>query len=299
MSPGRPVPAIRDLLAEARGKVEPGDAYVLLEHALRRTRRGEGAPGRGRRTTPGCGAENPGKEFILSHPEHRPSRRQVRAWRAALRRRLSGEPAAYITGRREFYGLSFRVKHTLVPRPETELLVEEVLRLRPESLLEVGTGSGAVAVAVRHRLPSCRVTAIEASRAALRTARRNVRELLGPGEVRLVRARFPRFRGGERFQVVAANPPYVKTGELDGLPPEVRREPRLALDGGVDGLRAYRALAAGTGELLAPGGFLVLEIDPALRLQVEELARAGGFRVRKVARDLAGRERVLVLGAGD
>jgi release factor glutamine methyltransferase len=219
----------------------------------------------------------------------------VRAWRAALRRRLDGEPAAYITGRKEFYGLSFRVKHTLIPRPETELLVEEVLRLRPGSLLDVGTGSGAVAVAVRHRLPSCRVTAVEASRAALRTARRNVRELLGGEGVRLVRAGSLEFPGDERFRVIAANPPYVKTGDLGGLAPEVRREPRMALDGGGDGLRAYRLLLAGAGKRLLPGGALVLEIDPALREQVTELARARGYGTERIARDLAGRDRVLVL----
>jgi release factor glutamine methyltransferase len=184
-----------------------------------------------------------------------------------VERRLRGEPLAYLTGEREFMGLSFNVSPAvLVPRPETELLVETALVLLREGgpsplVVDVGTGSGAIAVSLAVHHPPVRVVAVDISGAALVVARANARRHGVADRVSFVQGNLLADIGGPA-DLIAANLPYIPSGELDGLPAEVRCEPRLALDGGPDGLDLYRRLVPQALRLLKPGGHLLAELGP-------------------------------------
>jgi release factor glutamine methyltransferase len=223
------------------------------------------------------------------------------ALEAALARRASREPLQHIVGEREFWSLAFAVdRRVLVPRPETELLVATVLRVAPDAacILDVGTGSGAVAAALARERPAARVWASDLAADALAVARENLARH-APG-VGLVRGDLlAPFRAGT-FDVVVANPPYVADAELAALAPEVRdHEPRVALAGGPDGLAALRALVAGAPRVLRPGGWLVVEMGlgqaAAVRRAAEETGRWARIEVR---RDYARIERVLAAQEG-
>ncbi|ESR24079.1 peptide chain release factor N(5)-glutamine methyltransferase [Lutibaculum baratangense] len=218
-------------------------------------------------------------------------------------RRLAGEPVARILGRREFWSLDFELSpDTLDPRPDTETLVAEALceidrgpgREAALRLADFGTGSGCILVALLSELPNARGLGIDVSPHALRTARRNA-EANGVGE----RARFVAGDWGAaisaRLDVIVTNPPYIESENVPGLAAEVARfDPRRALDGGDDGLEAYRALLPQVPALLAPDGVFMAEIGSSQSAAVSELATAHGLRVDRVARDLAGRDRVVV-----
>lgn len=229
----------------------------------------------------------------------------ARRYRALLERRADGEPVAYLTGYKEFMGLDFMVgPHVLIPRPETELMVEKALEVLagwpgPRVVVDVGTGSGAVAVSLaRLAPPDTRVHAVDISPQALDMARVNaarhrvpvlfhVGDLLTPLQEVL---------SPETVAVITANLPYIPSGDLAGLPRDVRGfEPALALDGGFDGLELYRRLVPQAAALLSPGGCLCLEIGPdqgggALALLAPPIWRARLFE------DLAGHPR-LICGA--
>lgn len=223
-----------------------------------------------------------------------------RAFLDLVRRRLAREPLSYVLGRREFYGLELEVTPAVaVPRPETELLVETALswlRGKAGTVLaaDVGTGSGTIALALAAHGPrGLRVVACDISPAALAVARRNARRLGLEGRVDFVLADLlSPLRGA--FHLIAANLPYVPTAELEAAPPEVQREPRLALDGGPDGLRVIARLLGQVPPLLAPGGLLLLEMAPHQAQALAEMARAALPEARvQVVRDLSGRERLL------
>lgn len=220
-----------------------------------------------------------------------------------LKRRAAGEPVAYLLGQKEFMGLLFAVnRDVLIPRPETELLVETALEIfgGEQSLLaaDVGTGSGCIAVSLAHYLPGAIVYATDISLAALEVARQNARrhrveervyfltgDLLAP----LLALGF--FR---RLSLVAANLPYIPSAEIEQLCPEVSRfEPRLALDGGPDGLELYRRLVPQAEEVLCPGGYLLMEISPSQEKEVPSLFPAGAWQL-SLRKDLAGRIRLVV-----
>jgi len=171
-------------------------------------------------------------------------------------RRRAGEPVAYILGRKEFYGLELAVNPAvLIPRPETELLVELALQKNPSSVLDLGTGSGAVALAIKKHLPAARVTAVEASAAALAVAQRNaVKHGL---DIEFLHGQWLRPVGQRRFDLIVSNPPYVAEG--DPHLAELRHEPASALLAGRDGLGAIREIALDAPAHLAPGGWLLLE----------------------------------------
>jgi release factor glutamine methyltransferase len=234
------------------------------------------------------------RERLLLDRELRVEGAAVRAFQDAVRRRaVEREPVAYIVGQRGFRNLELAVdRRALVPRPETELLVELALALpRASSVLEVGTGSGAVALALKHERPDLDVTATELSEDALELARCNGR-LLGL-EVRWLRADL--LAGvPDEFRAVLANLPYVADSERAALAPEiVRHEPAGALFAGPDGLAAIRALL----EQLALRGhvdFVAIEVGGGQAPAVVELTRAAGFRAVRRERDLAGLERVVV-----
>jgi release factor glutamine methyltransferase len=206
---------------------------------------------------------------------------------------------AHILGRREFWSLDFAVtSDTLTPRPDSETLVAAVLdivagRDRPLGILDLGTGTGCLLLALLHELPNATGVGVDRSAAALAVALGNAQALgLAP------RVQFHEGDWGEgltgRFDVVISNPPYIVSADVPNLSPEVRHEPRLALDGGADGLDAYRALAPHVGRLLEPAGVAVLEIGEGQAPAVEEILRTAGLKPVDRRRDLAGIERCIV-----
>ena len=224
---------------------------------------------------------------------------ELARYRDLVRRRAEGEPTAYLTGAREFYGRRFAVdRRVLIPRPETELLVEAALAALPEAgaALDLCTGSGCVGVTLALERPSARVVATDVSADALAVARDNAGRLGAALEL-LQGDLFAPLPPGARFDVVAANPPYVPTGELPRLARELAREPALALDGGADGLALARRIVAGAPGWLAPGGTLLVEVHESHVEQVPALCLAAGLVGAEVRRDLAGLPRLAVARA--
>jgi release factor glutamine methyltransferase len=217
---------------------------------------------------------------------------ELAAYRELIRRRLGGEPVAYLIGEQEFWSLPLAVDaRVLVPRRDTETLVEVGVRAGGARVADVATGSGAIALALAKELPDARVVATDVSADALAVARANVeRHALGERiELRQGDLVQPLDDG---YQLIVSNPPYVPTGALAGLAPEVRREPRLALDGGVDGLTVLRRLIPAARAKLADGGTLAVEHGYDQGAAVRGLLEAAGYRDVTTTRDLAGNERV-------
>jgi release factor glutamine methyltransferase len=230
------------------------------------------------------------------------SRQGERRYQDMLLRRERREPVAYITGRKDFWSLDFLVtRDVLIPRPETELLVEIALarskvcagRLQPK-ILDLGTGSGAIAVSLARELPDARMTAVDVSPAALAVAYWN--------SERHGLAKRIAFLAGDLFDMVAgpfdlivSNPPYVRRDDLSALQPDIREwEPMGALDGGIDGLDFYRRIIAEAHQYLVTGGHIILEIGADMALSVAELfTRAGCYAALCVCRDYAGKERIV------
>ena len=235
------------------------------------------------------------------------SDKDATAFERTVERRIEGEPLSYITGHREFYGLDFVVTpDVLVPRQETEFLVEAVLenaRSRGSdggdlTIADIGTGSGAIAVALASHLPNVTVYASDVSRGALRVADENVRRHGLEGHVRL--------RHGDLFEaldgpvdVVVSNPPYLSIDEAADLPADVRREPSVALVAGADGMGVLQKLIVGAREYVKHGGLLAVEID-ARRLEAVEslVGRVFACSEIEVVKDHAGLERVVMVGVG-
>jgi len=222
---------------------------------------------------------------------------------AALgQRRLARESVAVIVGEKEFWGLRFQVgPATLVPRPESETIVDAALRaldsqgLRhaPLRIADLGTGSGCLLLALLSELPSACGVGTDISNPALEIAHLNARALRLAQRALFVRGSFAAALAGD-FDLIVSNPPYVATGELTGLAPEVRREPPQALDGGPDGLGAYQAIAADATRVLRRGGALVLEVGIGQAGPVAALLWAVGLTPEKPQMDLAGVPRALV-----
>jgi release factor glutamine methyltransferase len=221
---------------------------------------------------------------------------ELARFRDLVRRRADGEPTAYLVGQKEFFGRPFKVDpRVLVPRPETELLVEAALAALREggSALDLCTGSGCVAVSLALGRKGARVVAADVSEEALAVARENAAALgavveLATGDL------WSAVHPGARFDVVAANPPYVPSRELPGLSREVRREPCIALDGGEDGLAVIRRIVEGAPARLAPGGTLVVEMHESHEAALPALCLAAGFATAEARRDLAGLPRLTV-----
>lgn len=221
---------------------------------------------------------------------------ELAAFRERVGRRARREPLQHVLGRTEFWSLPFLVTPAvLIPRGDTEVLVEEALKrvAGPCSILDVGTGSGAIAIALAHELPTAAVTAVDISTEALAVAAENARGNGVEGRVSFLQADLGALPVGP-YDLVVANPPYIPAGDLAGLMPEVRDfEPHLALNGGGDGLDCYRRLMPAAAACLKSSGWLLLEVGCGQAPQVLELLRETGFDERFAARDLAGIERVV------
>jgi len=246
------------------------DAEVLLAHLLKRDRVG-----------------------LYTHFDQPMAAEELATFRALIKRRLAGESVAYLVGKKEFRSLELEVNAAvLVPRPDTEIAVEVALRLAAAvaapTFCDIGTGSGAIALALKSARPESALTAVDLSPAALVVARANAARLAL--EVEFLEGDLLAPVAGRRFDVLVSNPPYIPTGELAGLPAEVRAEPRLALDGGDDGLALLRRLIAGAPAIAAA---LVVEHGDGQSASVQALFTAAGFVEVDAARDLAGTERVV------
>ena len=222
---------------------------------------------------------------------------ELAAIRALIKRRQGGESVAYLVGKKEFWGLDFVVDaRVLVPRPDTETLIEEARErlagVDAPRVADVGTGSGAIALTLAKLFPAGSVFASDVSPAALDVARANSERLglavtFAEGDLAApLAAHAP-------FSLLAANLPYISSGDLAALPPEVRAEPILALDGGPDGLALVRRLVAAAPALLAAGGVLALEIGAGQAAATAELLSAAGFSDVRTRRDLGGVDRVV------
>ncbi len=236
-----------------------------------------------------------GRAHLAAHAEDDVGARAAQAIEALFARRRAGEPIAYLTGEREFFGLSLRVTPAvLIPRPETELVVEQSLeaiaRLASPRVLDLGTGSGAIAVAIAHARPDAEVWASDTSAAALDIARENA--ALHGVRVRFVHGVWFGALGGERFDLIAANPPYVAHGDPHLREGDLPFEPEVAQLGGPDGMECLRHIAMAAREHLFPGGWLVVEHGHDQGERCRELFAENGFSDVEDLRDLAGLPRV-------
>jgi release factor glutamine methyltransferase len=251
------------------------DAEVLLGHVLRVDR-----------------------AWLHAHPERPLTAAEGRRFSRLIDRRAAHQPVAYLTGSREFYGHLLRVSPAvLIPRPETELLVELAIDwLRTHSharrVIDLGTGSGAVAIAIAKKVPAVRITAIDIAASALRVADRNLREHRLASRISLERGDL--LRGASPADLIVANLPYVSPAQRRAADPELGYEPAIALGGGADGLDVIRRAVSQAPGVLRPGGAMLLECDPPQARRIERIAtETWESATLTVHKDLAGRDRVV------
>jgi release factor glutamine methyltransferase len=246
------------------------------------------------------------RTFLITHADELLTAEQLRSYLSSVARRAAGEPLQYITGAQEFYGLDFEVNpDVLIPRPETELLVETALELlkdaRSPLLCDVGTGSGCIAVALVHARRDARAFALDVSAAALEVAARNAARWRVADRIDfLVSDCFGALasdgHGAARFDLIASNPPYVAEDDLEGLQREVRdHEPRVALTPGGDGLSVIRRLVSEAPRYLKPGGHLLLEIGFNQHERVASLVDPRVWKLLGIHLDLQGIPRTVAL----
>jgi release factor glutamine methyltransferase len=250
--------------------LDPLENRILLCHALGLTRVG-----------------------LITNSERALNDAEAAQLEALLARRLGGEPIAYIVGQREFFGLPFQVSPAvLIPRPDTELIVELVLECLASAarMLDMGTGSGAIAVAVAHTRPDASVTALDVSEEALAVARANAER--NGAKVRFLRSDWFAALGSETFDLIASNPPYIAAGDTHLAQGDLRFEPSGALTDFADGLSALRTIITGAPTHLVAGGWLLLEHGYDQADAVRTLLLEAGYTEVQSWRDLSGIERV-------
>jgi len=235
-----------------------------------------------------------GNETVVGYPERPLTARQRTAFERLVGRRCNREPLAYLVGEREFWSLPIIVdRHTLVPRPDSESVVETALARidgsRPDlRVLDLGTGSGCLLLALLSELPRASGLGVDCSPGALRVAQRNAFAVGLADRARFVCADWTTALDGT-YEVVVANPPYVTAGDIAALAPEIARyEPRMALDGGDDGLGAYRAIISDLPRVVAPGGVVILEVGDGQAAAVAAMLRMAGFQRLEINNDLSG-----------
>ena len=263
--------------AQALLPLDPLENRILLGHALGLSRVG-----------------------LITGSHRQLSEAEALALNALVARRQAGEPIAYIVGKREFFGLDFAVnRHVLIPRPDTELLVELALSRLPVdgAMLDMGTGSGAIAVAVAHNRLDAAVSALDASVDALAVARANA--AANGALVRFLQSDWYAALTGDMFDLIVSNPPYIASGDAHLVQGDLRFEPADALTDGADGLSDLRTIIAGAGPHLLPGGWLLLEHGYDQSAAVRELLVLQGYEQVQSWTDLSGIERVSggILGA--
>lgn len=259
------------------------DAEVLLAHVLKQ----------------------PERIYLYVHFDQPLEQSELAAYRECIKRRVQHEPVAYITGHRDFMGLDFKVtKDTLIPRPDTEILVEAVLQRLPaagenSTLADIGTGTGAICLSLLNYLPKLRAMAVDISPGALAVAQENSLSLGLTQRVEFLQGDLlaPLKAKGELLNVIVSNPPYIPKADIATLAADVKAyEPMGALDGGEDGLDFYRRLLAESGDLLKEGGFLAMEVGIHQACQLGALAKdMSQWGKCEILRDLAGIERVVIL----
>ena len=270
-------PTVAQALAQC-GLV-PSDAYVLLAHVLGRNRAG-----------------------LAAHPEDRLTYSKAESFFALAKRRREGEPVAYLTGTREFWGLTLAVTTAvLIPRPETEALVEFALSVLPADretrVLDLGTGSGAIALALAHERPQAQVLATDRSHAALEVAQHNAQRLALSNVCFLVSDWYTCVPGGA-WDLIVSNPPYVAPCDPHLSEGDLRFEPAIALTADDAGLAALRTIVTGAYPRLAPGGWLIVEHGFDQSVAVQALFRSAGFEKLTPLRDLAGIPRIVASRVG-
>jgi release factor glutamine methyltransferase len=238
---------------------------------------------------------------LVTDPDVPLTPEQAETLSAFVQRRLNHEPVARIIGEREFWGLPFRLSpETLVPRPDTETLVETVLDLLPDRqaslrVVDFGTGSGCILIALLHELPNATGLGVDLASGALVTARSNARGNRVGDRCHFVLSRWADAVSGP-FDLIVSNPPYIASGVIPSLDEEVREhDPRLALDGGPDGLEPYRVLLTEAQRLLAPGGLLAVEIGYDQAEAVSGLAKLHGLEILRIAHDLSDNPRCIAM----
>lgn len=255
---------------QVQSLLEPLDFRVLLCHALQLSR-----------------------VALITQSERGLSAAEAQQLATLVQRRLDGEPVAYIVGQREFFGLPFEVSPAvLIPRPDTELLVELTLERLPQggAVLDMGTGSGAIAVSVAHSRPDAQVTALDLSEEALAVARRNA--AANHARVSFLQSDWYSAVPTQRFDVIASNPPYIASGDHHLAQGDLRFEPVGALTDHADGLSALRTIIAGAPAHLPPGGWLLMEHGYDQAAAVRDLLTLQGWQEVQSWTDLAGIERV-------
>jgi release factor glutamine methyltransferase len=255
------------------------DAEVLLAHLLKTDRVG-----------------------VYSHYDRPLDLKERQGFRELIRRRMKHEPVAYITGHREFFSLDFLVEPgVLIPRPETELLVEKVLEIREEfkskqiSILDMGTGCGNIAITLAHLMPHSKITACDISRESIRISKNNAQRL-GDDFVEFLQGDLFEPVRSRRFDMIVSNPPYITQKELETLEPDIREfEPQLALDGGEDGLDFYRRLIGESEGHLRNGGYILLEIGAYQAAAVKDIFdTTESIHYCQIMKDYAGYDRVII-----
>jgi len=277
------VNTLRELLKHGETQLQLGphpdkahpDAELLLIHASKQNR-----------------------TWLITHGDDEVNPNLAASYLDLIERRKRGEPIQYVTGEQEFYGLPFRVTpDVLIPRPETEHLVEKAIELatgiaQPQ-IVDVGTGSGAIAIAVAHSLPQAQITALDLSAAALDIAHENAIRNGVANRIRFLQSDLLAAVTLEKFKVVVSNPPYVPTADRDSLSVEVREhEPALALFAGKDGLDIYRRLVPEAFAVLEAGGHLLMEIGYGQSAAIAALLEEAGFLQISFVPDLQGIPRV-------
>jgi release factor glutamine methyltransferase len=266
-------PTIREALDAAQQATDRIEARVLLREVL-----------------------NQSDAYLLAHGEDTLTAEQAQQYVALVVRRVAGEPVAYLTGRREFFGREFVVNPAvLIPRPETELLVELALQRvpagAPAHVLDLGAGSGCIGITIAAERPQARVTLVDASEAALDIARANAAQW-APGNTRLLHSDWFSAVAAEQYDLIVANPPYVAEDDMHLQQGDLRFEPRTALTAGADGLNDLRRIIAQAPRHLRAGGGLLLEHGYDQAAACAQLLAAAGFKDVFNARDLAGVPRV-------
>ena len=241
--------------------------------------------------------------YLLTHPEHLLKAQQSQELQAITQRRAGGEPFAYITGQREFYGLEFEVTpDVLIPRPETELLVDQALEIMrqcetPSFICDVGTGSGCIPITLLHESPAARAVALDISPAALQVAQRNAARHHLTKRLQLIESDgFAALTTARQFSLIVSNPPYIPAAIIEGLQREVRdHEPHPALTPGPEGLEMIRRLLAEAPPFLVASGHLLLEIGYDQADAIRAIINPQTWQLLDICQDLQGHPRTVIL----